>query len=264
MPNKRPRSKLGNTEKITPEVKRGKSGLAANWVTAAIALLGLIIAGYQIYLNQQPKPIIDDFTVSKVEVLTQSPTSIVETGGKGIISIYWNIALSNLGESDLSIIKYEIIDKSDNLRLGEYYSNMDQGLYSCDGKYSLLPLPISISSGNTFPVCLKIGIVMDEEAYKLIKANFNDTPTMFSEIESFLWANGTDVYGNEITVKEHGISYPAFEIIKEQLFLVNFYSSRGKAVHRLIGYQICNGRVESQIPISCLLDDDLKFTKPQP
>ena len=265
MPNRQPHSKAKSIEKITPEVKRNKSSLFATWLGVFVALAALTFTGYQVYIGLHPKPIVDNFTVSKVEALPNSPTNIIGIGTTGIISTFWKIVLSNIGERDLSIFKYEVFDKSDNLRLSEYYTNIEQGLYSCDGSYSPISLPISIPNGSSVPVCIKIGFVMDEASFNLVRGNFNGSPALFSEIESFLWANGTDVYGNEITAMEHSIKYPALENIEEQLFLINFYTARGEIVHRLLGYQICNGRVETQIPISCMLDDNLtSFTTPQP
>ena len=191
MPEKHSRSKA---EKTTQEVERSKSGLIATWIGAVATVIGLAFVGYQIYLSLQPKPVIDTLTVSKVELMLNGPTSIREThtlsgDTTGIISVLWKIVLTNIGEKDLSVIKYEIIDKSDNLRLGEYYTGLDQGIFNCGDNYSPLSLPINISNGSSTSVCLQIGFVMDKDAYKLLNQIFLVPQLHLVKLRSFYVCN---------------------------------------------------------------------------
>jgi hypothetical protein len=268
-----------NAELISVEKSkdaREKSNLIAAWVVAIFTVLSVVFAVYQIYLGFQPKPIVDEITVSKVDLMRNYTTSIRSfsppffDGTTGIISVYWRIVISNIGEKDFSVTKYDMADKSDNSPSGTYYTGIDQGLFSCDGKYTYYALPFTVSNGGTTVVCLKMGLVMNKESFNLASSNFKDSTTVsFNEIETFLRSRETDIYGNKIQIisadSKNTYIYPALKDIREQLFVVNFYTSRGGVVHRIIGYYLCNGASELQLSTPCILSDDLQsFKTPVP
>ncbi|UYD31072.1 ATP-binding protein (plasmid) [Tolypothrix sp. PCC 7712] len=204
---------------------------------------GLIFFGIiSNYINQTS----DSIQVSSVKTVGDSKTEIREFGGgQGIISVYWEVYLSNLGNRDLSVINYKVIQVGKDFP-ANWYTGMDQGLYLLEnGETKRLELPINIQSGSTQKIFVRLGLMMTPEVSKLVKEKFvtsSNSDVTLKTIWRFLYTKGTDFYGNKVTtevVDSNGkiISrFPSIEDVREQTFLIYFTTSRRKSIEKLLSW----------------------------
>ncbi|MBD2214005.1 ATP-binding protein [Nostoc linckia FACHB-104] len=208
----------------------------------AVLTGGLIFFGIiSNYINQTSNTI----QVSSVKTVEDSETEIRESGGQGIISVYWEVFLSNLGDSDLSVIKYKVIQVGKDFP-AIWYTSMVQGLYLFEnGKAKILELPINIPSGNTQKIFVRLGLMMTPEVFKLVKEKFSNSSNSdvtLKNIWRFLYTKGTDFYGNKVTtevIKPTGKlmrRFPSMEDIREQTFVISFTTSRGESIDKLLSW----------------------------
>jgi hypothetical protein len=65
-----------------------------------------------------------------------------------------------------------------------------------EDKVKPLSLPITIKSGETVTVFVRVGVAMEPSSYQLIKTKFGDkTQYEVREIEHYLRKQQTDIYG---------------------------------------------------------------------
>lgn len=228
--------------------------LLATWA-GAIASIIAVVSGITFFLVTQnaEKEI---FSITSVQRITISHTQItpfsyplISTQGTsnstGILSSYWKVFLSNNSDKDISIIKYNLLQASDNENSPVSYSHMDQGLYTVeDNDVKPLLLPITIQSGETIPVVIKIGVIMNPEIYRLVIDKFGEQEQYeMQDIETFLRKeHETDIYGNPIKQTVAGIwEYPSFDIIKEQVFGFSFETARGTQTTGLASWYVYSG-----------------------
>ena len=171
----------------------------------------------------------DKLIVSKVRTIIDQPTVIHQFLKTGIMSVYWEITISNNGTMDLSVIDYNIAQV--NANSGPIsYSNMQQGIYTLkEGQLVPVQFPITVETGHSQALFLRVGIMMDENAYNLVKTKFKvEGKANVKSIIDFLRLEGTDFYGNVITKQESGVfTFPSIDKIVEQVFGISFESSRG-------------------------------------
>ena len=175
----------------------------------------------------QPTTIIKSFNVHQGQV--------VETG---VLSAFWEVLLSNNGDSDLSIIDYDIYQVANEFDAIDY-THMKQGMFSLsENELISVKLPIVINAGHTEALFLKVGITMGKDAFDLVKEKYPvDQPSMLKDIADFLRQEGMDFYGNPFTSVTPGhYSLPPIDELKEQIFRISFKSSRGTKGDELISW----------------------------
>lgn len=186
----------------------------------------------------EPAAAQDNLVVSKVRTIIDQPTVIHQFLKTGIMSVYWELTISNNGTMDLSVIDYDIaqIDE-DSGPLS--YSHMQQGIYTLkEGQLVPVQFPIAVAAGHSQALFLKVGILMDENAYKLVKTKFKvEGQANVKSIEDFLRLEETDFYGNAFTKQESGVyALPPIDKIAEQVFGISFESSRGVKTTEIISW----------------------------
>ncbi|WP_026736072.1 AlbA family DNA-binding domain-containing protein [Fischerella sp. PCC 9605] len=205
--------------------------------------VGLIFFGIiSNYINQTS----DTIQVSSVKTIEDSKTEIREFGGgQGIISVYWEVFLSNLGDSDLSVINYKVIQVGKDFP-ANWYTDMDQGLYLFEnGEAKRLELPINIPAGSTQRIFVRLGLMMTPEVSKLVKEKFvksSKSDVTLKTIWRFLYTKGTDFYGNKVTTQVVDSAgriisrFPSLEDVREQTFVVCFTTSRGESINKSLSW----------------------------
>ena len=94
-------------------------------------------------------PVTDALKITSIKTVEDSQTQISAIGDQGVISAYWEIMLSNVGETSLSITSYDVRQVGEDFP-AVFYSEMNQGLYVFeDGNFKPLDLPIEVTPGNT-------------------------------------------------------------------------------------------------------------------
>jgi len=156
---------------------------------------------------------------------------------QGVISAYWEVLLSNVGGDNLSVVSYKVLQVGESFPATQY-SYMDQGLYVLENQEPVrLDLPISIASGDTRKIYVRLGLMLPSRIYKLVKESYlgqsNDSVTL-GEVLQFLREKGTDFYGNAVQTRvldSTGTSVSSISIddkLREQEFVIGFTTSRGE------------------------------------
>ncbi len=216
-------------------------------MAAIITVIGTIIFNN---INNEYESIPSEVLfVSKVRPIIDQQTKILDSftfiKGKGtlktgILSVFWEVLLSNNGINNLSVIRYDI--SQINKQFVEIsYTNMEQGVFTLeDGALIPINLPISIKSGDSMVLFFRIGIIMDANAFQLVKSEYADHKNItLNTIINFLRQKKMDFYGNPFSVDDIGVySLPPIDELKEQVFGINFETSRStKAVGILSWYK---------------------------
>lgn len=184
-------------------------------------------------------PIFDNLKIISVKTVEDSQTQIQEIGTQGVISVYWEVILSNVGESNLSVTSYDVKQVGQDFP-AVMYSGMDHGLHTFDeGKPKALDLPLELTAGNSRKVFISLGLLMTPESTGLVKEKFASGPApTLKTIWHFLFTKGMDFYGNMVKPLPGGAGYtwPELGQIREQVFAVTFKTARGAAVGELLSW----------------------------
>lgn len=234
-----------------------KSVLKQIW--PAILAVGVIAAIFadsfgvwenvQSWLPPTPTPPIqDDLAITSIRTVTDVPTQIIEQpdidfdSGKvittGVISVHWEVFLSNKSDKDTSIISYEMVEillnKSPEIKS---YTGLEQGVFVFEEhKLSPLKFPFSIPAGGTMALYIRAGLMMDPRAYALVTKNLKQEKQIdLNQVERYLRSNGIDLYGNKYTLNTKDMfSLPSD--LKEQKFAISFKTARGTEVTDAISW----------------------------
>lgn len=186
----------------------------------------------------EPAAARDNLIVSKVRTIIDQPTVIHQFRRTGIMSVYWELTLSNNGTMDLSVIDYDIALVAEHSGPVSY-THMQQGIYMLEeGQLVPVHFPIAVAAGRSQAMFLKVGILMDGNAYTLVKTKFTaGGQANVKSIVDFLRLEETDFYGNAFTKQEAGIyALPPIDQIAEQVFGVSFETSRGAKTTEIISW----------------------------
>jgi len=179
----------------------------------------------------------DEIKITKVRPIVDLPTLIRDFAGTGIMSLHWELVLSNNGEKDLSVIDYNVLQV---LKEGPIiYTDLYQGLYFLqDTKLQPIKWPLVIFAGHSSALFIRLGVMIDDKAYAMIKDEFDGTqPQNASSIIDFLRSREIDVYGNPFTKSDIGVySLPPLNEIRDPVFGVTFKTARNTEIAELISW----------------------------
>lgn len=238
--------------KIQPHIEKKTRLLIVLFCVLIVATIGIVIGTSRNSSEVEEKvlekpPISDSVKITSIKTVEESQTHIQEIGDSGVISVYWELILSNIGESTLSIVSYDVKQTGQDFP-AIMYSGMEQGLYIYDnGEFKPLDLPVELSAGNARKVFIRIGLLMTPEATRLIKENFSDKPTpTLKTISHFLFSSGIDFYGNKVEPLAGGIGYrwPSIDQVREQVFTISFKTARGASVVEQISWYKHGGNMD--------------------
>lgn len=217
-------------------------------IGAYVGIIGIIftLIIYLLQKNDNEVVLEDNLKITGVRSIIDQPTMIQESTtiseGKavqsGIMSLYWEVLLSNIGVNDLSVIRYDILQVGKDFPVVSY-TYMKQGIYKLK-EGSLIPaqFPITIPAGHTIALFLRVGIEIDKRAYQLIRKEFaNEKRATLETIVNFLRLKGLDFYGNEFKKMTSGAySLPPINHIREQVFGLSFTTGRGSKTHGFVSW----------------------------
>lgn len=243
-------SNSGSTETNKPleaeEIKIGKGTMWATWATVVVGVLAILLPIY-FTLNPITRPT-DDLVVAEHYRIYDSPTQwttsrIIANGqftDTATLPVYWKVVLANNGSQDLSVVSYTLLQNTNDSQQIIGYNKLDQGLHSYDG-YNLakLSLPIQIPPGGTAVIYVKIGILLEKTAYKIVRERFQENQEYrLPEVVDSLSTAGIDFYDNEVKSPYPGmILGPNKETAREQIFEITFETTRkGVAKQQLSWY----------------------------
>ena len=171
----------------------------------------------------------DQLKITSIKTVEDSETEISSFADQGVISVYWDIMLSNVGRTNLSVTSYDVKQVGETFTAVSY-SGMNQGLFEFeDGYFRRLDLPIVLNAGTSRKIFVRLGLLIVPESYALIKHHFPNSPKVtLQPIWHFLFSKGTDFYGNKIErlPKNTGYRLPSQDQVREQEFVISFKTSR--------------------------------------
>lgn len=169
----------------------------------------------------------DEIKITKVRPIIDQPTQIRNFAGTGILSLHWELLLSNNGDKDLSVIDCEVLQGLIS------YTDLYQGLYILqDATLQAINFPIIIPAGHSYPLFLRLGVIIDKKVFAMIKEEFDGKQGQnASSIIDFLRSREIDVYGNPFTKSDIGVySLPPLDEIRDPVFVVKFKTARNTQI----------------------------------
>lgn len=125
-------------------------------------------------------------------------------GKQGIVSTYWEVTVSNHGETTDSILKHQIRMYPTPTKGEIFYSGLDQGVFSTE----LLPLdlPLKIEAGHAVRFLVKVGILVESKIFELVQEKFAVGKVQSVEsIHRYLYRKGMDVFGLPVVEEAKGV-----------------------------------------------------------
>lgn len=185
----------------------------------------------------EPPASSDEIKITKVRPIVDQPTKIRDFAGTGIMSLHWELVLSNNGDRDLSVIDYDVLQV---LKKGPIsYTDLRQGIYFLqDTKLQPVKFPMVIPAGHSSALFIRLGVMIDDKAYAMIKDEFDGKqPQNASSIIDFLRSREIDVYGNPFTKSDIGVySLPPLNEIRDPVFSVTFKTARNTEIADLVSW----------------------------
>lgn len=177
----------------------------------------------------------DEIKITKVRPIIDQPTKIRDFAGTGIMSLHWELVLSNNGEKDLSVIDYDVLQVLKKNPIS--YTDLRQGLYFLhDTKLQPVKFPMIIPAGHSSALFIRLGVMIDDKAYAMIKEEFNgNQPQTASSIIDFLRSCEIDIFGNPFSKNGIGVySLPPLNDLQDPVFAVTFKTARNTEIADLI------------------------------
>ncbi len=199
-----------------------------------------ILSSIVLTLAMNDKPSVkDELKVTSLKTVEDSETQIKSLGDGGVISAYWELTLSNTGESNLSVISYQVEQRGEDFP-ETFYTGLNQGLYIFNNnKFETLNLPLQIEPGNSKKIFIRLGLLVIPDSYKIIKKKFSDSSrAKLKDISTYLFSKGTDFYGNKIKSSSDltVFTFPKIDEIKEQTFALSLKTSRENNTELLVSW----------------------------
>ena len=167
-----------------------------------------------------------------------------------IIPTYWQIILSNNGDKTLSITKSSVETANDK-SVDAIISHVFDGIYENIDQYdkNKLEFPVIINSGESKKFYLRVGVMCDLKASKLLIDAYELKSELFKkgrwlqtkELNNFLAKNNLDIYGNKTnpTIENGKIVGWESDIEKQKEYIFTVKSAKGnsfnKSIYSIIG-----------------------------
>lgn len=205
-------------------------------------LLGIsIVIAVAVSIPSTPdKPqISDNLTITSIKTLEDGQTHISQFGDQGVVSVRWEVILSNVGETNLSVTSYDVKQVGDAFP-AVMYTGMNQGLFEFDPLgFKRRDLPLVIPAGESRKIFIQLGVLMTPESYKLVRDQFsNSSNATLGTISTYLNSKGTDFYGNKVEPlpKNTGFRFPSKDDVREQVFVASFDTARGTSIQEPLSF----------------------------
>jgi len=220
-------------------------------ITVLLATIGfysdLISLGFRLPYLTSSTNVVDTLEISRIRriddvPITLSPTWALTSNGTvstGIVPHFWQLFISNNGDSQMSVIDYKLARVEDEESPIIDYSGMNQGMFwlNKDNELVQVEFPINIESGESLEVFVKAGVMIHPLSYRLIKdINFGEREISLLEVNDTLRAKRLDLFGNQLEeiAEGAGYTYPELSEIKDETFRVSFITARGFSDSKLL------------------------------
>jgi hypothetical protein len=202
------------------------------WVTTSIAIIALVISIASVivneirYIKNEQEAVLVTLTKAYSEYPTSSKADHSGVYYSGLINTIWEVVISNIGKSPVSVIKYDLLTIHNGNIVN--YSNLDQGLFHQN--QSKAQLPINIQPGTSTKLYLKSGISLGPKASKLISEAPPEIKIKIMELSKYLAGKGQiDFFDNPVTPHMVGKKVMGFAVdsqVNDQIILISFKTAR--------------------------------------
>lgn len=218
-----------------------RSQTIATWLASGVAVVALVVSLFSLYEARQARisATRDDLSArvrrpagdATISVTKKSPTLKA-----GSVVVPWNLLLSNVGNSTISVTSYEVtqIVGSDKY---VSYSGLDNGLSAAETNEPIA-LPFSLEAGRSVRLNLNIGLNPGPSAYEhLTSLMVGATASMsIGKAELSLAGKSIDIFDNPAKPMISDGTVMGWEIENwknEQVFLIKLVTSRGAVTSEL-------------------------------
>jgi hypothetical protein len=208
------------------------NGASKFWVTTSIAIIALVISIASVivneirYIKNEQEAVYVTLTKAYSEYPTSTTTNHSGIYSSGLINTIWEVVISNIGKSPVSIIKYDLLTIHDSNILN--YTDLDQGLFQTNQEKAQLPL--NIQPGTSTKLYLKSGISLGPKASKLISEAPPDIKSQIMELSKYLAEKGRiDFFDNPVTPHLDGNKVIGFAVdsqVNDQIILISFKTAK--------------------------------------
>ncbi|MGI2329147.1 hypothetical protein [Planococcus sp. YIM B11945] len=144
----------------------------------------------------------------------------------GVVPVNYEIILANNGENTVSIISYDLWQIDNQVPI--QFSHLKNGIYE---KNDLLEFPLTIESGKSRKITIKVGIQVKDFVFKILEEEFGEgKPINFNTLETTLLSQNTDLFGNKV-VKNNNNIYST-DLTNEKIYKLSFTTSKGKTFEK--------------------------------
>ena len=210
--------------------------LSSAIATNAVAILALIVAALAYYETRQAR-----LTATRDEVVIRThrvggnASAVIRKISSGPIamsgvSIPWDIVITNVGASTISISAIDIHELTSQ---GSHvlYVHLAGPVLTPD-QQKAVDLPLSIEAGKSERLTVMVGLIAGSRAYKLLSAGLegNAKPVSLNALEKTLAASKIDIYDNPaepIFVSGEVRGWSVASPIREQSFAFSIKTVRG-------------------------------------
>lgn len=217
--------------------KRNSNSINQNfftWSAFIVSLIALFTSVWSVWETRETRLAT---TKDQIQVQARRPfgnelisTTKNQTFPFGILIVPWDIVISNIGNSTVSITDYEVSQQNTSDKI-DYYSDLNHGLTSADTNESIT-LPITLEAGKSMHFKLLIGIKLGENANRIVSKipNTKNKPISIHAIEHELATNKIDIYDNPVTTFGTDKIIAGWRVEntdKNQIFNFQFKTARG-------------------------------------
>jgi hypothetical protein len=120
-----------------------------------------------------------------------------------VIQSPWRVVLSNVGTQKSTITRYSLSEgESPGTTI---YTGLDGGLTTDQGV--AVDLPITLEGGETKIFILHLGVRVPPKAEAILREHAKNKLITVEQGDKVLAREGTDLYGNKVSLKEYGDAY---------------------------------------------------------
>jgi len=222
------------TKNSTLEHQVAKSQTLATWIASIVAGIALVVSLFSLHETHEARmaAVRDELLIRARRPMGDQQVNIKKETGTvhfGPIAVPWEVLLSNIGNSTVSITGYEVLEVTPDGQL--MYSGIDRGIFSPLNNQAVA-LPLTLEAGKSIRLSLLLGLNPGPSAYATLTESMtgNQKTLPLIAIEKLLAKKGIDIYDNTVVPMLSNGEINGWRVEKqgkEQIFLIKIHTARG-------------------------------------
>ncbi len=146
--------------------------------------------------------------------------------GPAFVLALWDVTVINNGQRDVSLVGYTVRPLGDLPRVGPYYEPYDQGIVNVETN-DPVKLPVNLAVGHAFRFRVRSFIVVPANVAIKLRPQIPWKTTLGEIFFNFLYAQGIDCFGNEVSPGPGGYHLLEHTPPMDQQLQFNIRTGRG-------------------------------------